>query len=195
MKIALTAVALLAIGALAGLGTWAAFSATTASSANSFAAGSVALADNDSDTAMLSLSNAVPGNSDTGCITISYTGSLSSSVRLYGTTSGTGLDQYLDLTVTRGSFSGSPPAFDSCATFAADATDYIGSGAGVMYSGTLQGFADSYAAGHVDPTSGSPETWASGESHVYKLQLTVQNNSLAQGKNATETFSWEARNN
>ena len=66
-KISLTA---LALGALAGAGTWAAFSATSASSANSFAAGTVALSDNDSGSAVLSLSNAVPGNSDSGCIMV-----------------------------------------------------------------------------------------------------------------------------
>ena len=194
MKIALTAVALLAIGALAGLGTWAAFSATTASSANSFAAGSVALADNDSATTTLSLSAARPADADTSCITVTYTGSLASAVRLYGTTAGTGLDAYLDLKVTRGSFSATPPAFDSCTNFTPDATDYTGAGNGVIYNGTLQGFPDTYAAGQVDPTAATPESWTSSESHVYKLQATLQDDAAAQGTNATQTFTWEARN-
>ena len=114
-------------------------------------------------------------------------------MRLYGTTTGSGLDPYLDLTVTRGSFS-SAPAFDACTTFTADSTDYIGAGSGVIYSGTLQVFADGYAAGLVDPTAGSLESWTSGETHVYKLRVTVQNNASAQAKNASQTFSWEARN-
>jgi hypothetical protein len=190
----LTLVAVTLASALAGAQTWAAFSATTASTGDSFASGTVALADNDSGTAMLSLSSAVPGNSDSGCITVSYTGSLASAVRLYGTTTGTGLDAYLDLKVTRGGFSGAPPAFDSCTTFTADATDYIGSGSGVIYDGTLQGFPDDYAAGRVDPLAASPETWTTSEAHVYMLQITVQNNPSAQGKDATQTFTWEARN-
>lgn len=187
-------VALTLAGALAGARTWAALSATTASTGDSFASGTVALADNDSGTAMLSLSAAVPGNSDSGCITVTYAGGLASAVRLYGTTTGTGLDAYLDLKVTRGAFSGAPPAFDSCSTFTADATDYIGSGSGVIYDGTLQGFPDSYAAGQVDPLAAGAETWTTGEAHVYKLQITVQNNPSAQGKDATQTFTWEARN-
>src|SRR3954471_10006026 len=100
----LSLVAITLVAALAGAQTWAAFSATTASTADSFASGTVALADNDSGTATLSLSAAIPGNSDSGCITVSYTGSLASAVRLYGTTIGTGLDAYLDLKVTRGGF-------------------------------------------------------------------------------------------
>jgi len=114
-------------------------------------------------------------------------------VRLYGTTTGSGLDAYLDLKVTRGSFSGSPPAFDSCTTFTADVTDYVGAGSGVISSGMLQGFPDDYAAGRVDPVAGSPETWTTGESHVYKLQVTVENNASAQGKDAGQSFTWEAR--
>jgi len=187
-------VALALAGALVGARTWAALSATTASTGDSFASGTVALADNDSGTAMLSLSAAVPGNSDSGCITVSYTGSLASAVRLYGTTTGTGLDAYLDLKVTRGGFSGAPPAFDSCTTFTADATDYIGSGSGVIYDGTLQGFPDGYAAGLVDPLAAGPEAWTTSEAHVYKFQITLQANPSAQAKNATQTFTWEARN-
>jgi predicted ribosomally synthesized peptide with SipW-like signal peptide len=189
------AVSLLVLGVLgvALAGTWSAFSATTDNEGNTFSAGTVTLSDNDADSALFSLSNAAGGSSDTGCITVTYTGSLASTVRLYGTTGGTGLDQYLDLEITRGSLP-STPDFDSCDGFTADGTDYIGAGAGVIYNGTLQGYADDYDAGLVDPTSGTPESWATLESHVYQIQVTVQDNDLAQGKNATQTFTWEARN-
>ena len=189
------ALSLLVVGLLgiALAGTWSAFSATTDNEGNTFSAGTVTLSDNDAGSAIFTLSGAAPGNSDTGCITVSYTGSLPSTVRLYGTTAGTGLDQYLDLKITRGTFS-TAPAFDSCTGFTADATNYIGAGAGVIYNGTLQGFADNYTAGLVDPTAGTPESWTNPESHVYQIQVTVQDNDAAQGKNATQTFTWEARN-
>ena len=58
-----------------------------------------------------------PGNTDTGCIKVSYAGSLASEVRLYGTTSGTGLDAYLDLTVTRGTYTPRNPASTRARTF------------------------------------------------------------------------------
>jgi predicted ribosomally synthesized peptide with SipW-like signal peptide len=190
-KVGLTALIVALLVSVVGLGTWSAFSATTSNPGNAFAAGTVILADNDSGSTMLALSNAVPGNTDTSCITVSYSGSLPSNVRLYGTTSGTGLDQYLDLVVTRGS---GAAGFDNCTGFSADATNYIGAGAGVVYSGTLQGYPDSYAAGLVDPTSGSPESWTNPENHQYRFQVTVQDNNAAQGLNATQTFTWEARN-
>jgi predicted ribosomally synthesized peptide with SipW-like signal peptide len=180
------------LGVVAGLGTWSAFSDTTDNSGNTFASGTVDLNDDDSGSAMLSLNNAGPGASDTACIKVTYNGSLPASVRLYGTTGGNGLDQYLDVTVTRGTSSGT---FDSCAGFTPDSTTYGYPGTGVIYQGTLQGFPDSYGAGIVDPISGSPESWTNAETHAYKIQVTVQDNNSAQGKNASQTFTWEARNN
>jgi predicted ribosomally synthesized peptide with SipW-like signal peptide len=180
----------LLVAAVSG-GTWAAFTATTDNSGNSFSAGSVTLSDNDSGAAMLTLTSAAPGDSDSGCIRVTYSGSLPATVRLYGTTAGTGLDPYLNLTVTRGTISSG--AFDSCANFSADATNYVGAGAGVLYSGTLQGFPDDYANGIVDPTSASPENWTNGEEHAYRFTVTLQDNNAAQGKTATQTFIWEAR--
>jgi len=192
LKVAVS-LAVLALLGVALAGTWSAFSATTDNAGNTFSAGTVTLSDNDAGSAIFSLSNAAGGATDTGCITVTYTGSLASTVRLYGTTTGTGLDQYLDLKITRGSFA-SAPAFDSCTGFTADATNYIGAGAGVVYNSTLQAYADDYATGLVDPTAGTPESWTNPESHVYQIQVTVQDNDLAQGKNATQKLTWEARN-
>jgi len=177
----------------AGGVTLAAFTATSATSSSNIQAGSVKLTDNDSGGAVLSLSAAVPGATDSGCITVAYEGSLPSAVALYGATSGTGLDEYLDLTVTRGTWNGTAPAFDSCTNFQADPTNYVGAGAGVVYSGTLRDYPDAYAGAVADPPSGGAETWTNGESHVYRLQVTLQEQIGAQGKNATQTFIWEAR--
>ena len=115
-------------------------------------------------------------------------------MRLHGTTTGSGLDQYLDLRITRGTYTPSDPAFKSCASFQPDGTNYIGAGNGVIYNGTLQAFPDDYASGLVDPQSGSPESWTNGEVHVYKLEATLQSNFAAQNKDAAQTFRWEARN-
>jgi hypothetical protein len=189
VKLALTALTL-AVGGGTFAGTLSAFSSTTTNSGNVLTSGTVILADNDSATAMLALSGAKPGDSDTSCIRVSYTGSLASTVRLYGTTTGTGLDSYLTLTVTRGAASA---GFDNCTGFIADTTNYLGSGAGVVYTGTLLAFADSYSLGLVDPTA-TPESWTTGETHDYKFVVTLADSDAAQGKNATQTFTWEARN-
>jgi hypothetical protein len=189
-----------ALGALvllvpaAGTATYAAYTATTQNDGNRLEAGSVKLSDNGDGSSLVSLSNAVPGDTTAACIKVTFDGSLASTVRLYGTTTGSGLDQYLDLKVTRGTYNPSEPAFKSCTNFQADGTDYIGAGNGVIYNGTLQGYPDNYAAGLADPTSGSPESWANGEVHVYRFDVTLQNDFAAQTLDAAQTFSWEARN-
>jgi hypothetical protein len=182
------------VAAAAGTGTLAAFVATTDNSGDRIESGSVAIGDNGGGSAMLSLSGVEPGAFDSGCIKVTYSGSLASTVRLYGSTTGSGLAQYLDLTVTRGTYTPSEPSFDSCTNFQADSTDYIGEGAGVVYNGTLQGFPDDYAGGLVDPTAGSPESWATDEVHVYRFAVQLRHNLAAQGLNANQTFTWEARN-
>ena len=178
----------------AGSATYAAFRATSSNGGNLVEAGSVKLSDNGDGSSMLSLSAAVPGDTTSACIKVTYDGSLPATVRLHGTTTGSGLDPYLDLKVTRGVYSPSTPAFKSCTNFQADGTNYIGAGNGVIYNGTLQGYPDDYASGLVDPLSGSPESWTTGEVHVYKLDVTLQSNFAAQTKDATQTFRWEARN-
>jgi len=178
----------------AGGATYAAYRATTTDNGNIIEAGSVKLSDNGDGSSMLSLAAGVPGNTTSACIKVTYDGSLPATVRLHGTTTGSGLDQYLDLKVTRGVYNPATPAFKSCSNFQADGTNYVGAGNGVIYNGTLQGFPDDYASGLVDPLAGSPESWTSGEVHVYKLDVTLQANFSAQGKNATQAFRWEARN-
>ena len=178
----------------AGGVTFAAYTAIGANGGNSLQAGSVRLSDNGDGSSMLSLTGALPGDTTSACIKVTYDGSIASTVRLHGTTTGTGLDAYLDLKVTRGTYSPSAPAFKSCTNFQPDGTNYIGAGNGVIYNDTLQGFPDDYASGLVDPLSGSPESWTTGESHVYRLDVTLQSNFAAQSKTAAQAFRWEARN-
>lgn len=180
------------VGAGAGSATYSAFTSTTGNGGNVFSAGTVNLTDNDGgSTSLLALSNAKPGDADTGCIAVSYDGTLPATVRLYASVSGA-LPQYLNVIVTRGT--DSSPSFDSCSNFTTDSTDYIGAGNGVIYSGTLAAFPGTYAAGLVDPTGGSPETWSNPESHSYRFTITLQNDDAAQGLNGSATFTWEARN-
>jgi hypothetical protein len=189
VKLALTALSL-AVGGGAFAGTLSAFTSGTTNPGNVITTGTVTVGDNDAGTAMLALSGAKPGDSDTSCIRVSYTGSVATTVRLYGTTTGTGLDSHLTLTVSRGTASA---GFDNCTGFTADTTNYLGSGVGVIYTGTLQAFADDYAGGLVDPKAGTPESWTTGETHDYKFVVTMADSDSAQGKTAAQTFTWEAR--
>ena len=174
--------------------TFAAYTATNDNTGNVVGSGTVKLSNNGDGSSMLSLSAALPGATTSACIKVTYDGSLPATVRLHGTTTGSGLDAYLDLKITRGTYSPSDPAFKSCTSFQADGANYIGAGNGVIYNGTLQAFPDDYASGLVDPQSGSPESWTTGEPHVYKIEATLQSNFAAQNKDATQAFKWEARN-
>jgi len=197
-RVTLAAFALLAglaAPALSGHATLAAFVATTPNTGNQVSSGTVELTDNDSGGSLFSLSGLEPNNTNTSCIKITALGSLPSSVRLYGTTTSSGLDAHTGVVVTRGHYSPSEPAFGSCTNFVADGATYLtGQPQGAVYAGTLQDYPDTWAAGIVDPAPGSPETWNTSESHVYKLQLTVSDNRSAEGKDANQSFTWEAQN-
>lgn len=190
-KLARLALVLGVLGLIAGGGTYAAFSSTTSNPGNRFDAGSVALSDNDGGTALLSLSGAVPGDSTTRCITVTYNGSLAAAVRLYGTVSGS-LPSYLQLTVTRGA--DPAPSFSSCTGFTADSANYVGAGPGVVYSGSLASFPSSFPSGIVDPAPGAPATWTTSEAHTYQFTVSLNNDPAAQGLSGGASFTWEARN-
>jgi hypothetical protein len=115
VKALLTLLAALLLVSGFSMGTWSAFSTVKANSGNSFAAGTVLLSDNDSGNAMMSLVSGKPFDSVSACVVVTYTGTLPGTVRLYGSTTGTGLAQYLNLTVTRGTMAS--PVFPSCTGF------------------------------------------------------------------------------
>jgi hypothetical protein len=70
--------AVVASGAMVWQSSYSAFSATTASPTNNWSAGTVALSDDDSNTAMFTASNLKPGATGVKCIAVTSTGSLAS---------------------------------------------------------------------------------------------------------------------
>lgn len=174
------------VGFVAGAGTFAAFSNTTGNAANTYAAGTVYVSDNDAGSSMWSVSNQLPGASVTKCIRITYTGSLDADVKLYTSSGSNGLDQYLDLTVDKGSMP-SGTSFPACTSFSSEST---------IYSGTVQNFKStktSFASG-VGAYPGAQTKWATNDTLVYRFTVTLQNNSNAQGLSCTLGLTWEARN-
>jgi hypothetical protein len=179
-KLAVTLGAALVTGLVAAGATFSAFNAQTTNTGNSFGSGSVTIADNDANAAMFSLTNMRPANPVSRCITVTYTGSVTSGVKLYGTPAGT-LAPYLNVTVTRGTQT--PNSFTDCSNFTPD------SGGGVMYTGLLSNFPASLAAGITDPTA----AWATNEKHTYMFTVDVADDNNAEGKTATASFTWDAR--
>ena len=125
-----------------GQASYSAFSAKVSNAGNNLAAGTVVITDDDSGTALLSLTNLKPGSSGSKCIAVTSTGTLPSAVKLYATDAATtkGLATYVGWTITQGTGG----TFASCSGFTA-----LTSGSSV-YSGTLAGFtgsATTYASG------------------------------------------------
>ncbi len=174
--------AVLAAFLLAFQSTGAAFSATTDNAGNLFTAGTVTLTDNDSGVAMFNLTNMAPLDSSVGCIEVTYSGSLNPDVRVYASaTAGDGLEAYLDLTIERGD--GTCAAFGTATAVWTNGTD------GDL--GVFLGSATNYATGADNwlPTGGAPD-----DTVPYRFTVALQDNTLAQGKTVTVTFTWEAQN-
>ena len=180
------------LGGLAGLGVFGAFTSTTSNANNSFASGTVVIGDNDANAALYSVSNAKPGTTASGCIKVTYTGTLASDVRIYTLSTVGSLGQYVDLTITPGTQTGTP-TFPSCAGFTADSS-------GPLYTGTLQNFANtknSYNNGVVDFPGTTATSWATNDSVVYQFTTTLQSGAPDAAQNLTtgsHAFTWEARN-
>ncbi|MBO9532580.1 MAG: hypothetical protein J7513_06385 [Solirubrobacteraceae bacterium] len=176
--------------AAVGAAVFSAYTSVAANQGNTFKAGSIALTDNDAGNALFTVQGFTPGDAFVRCIEVDYasTGGVQSSLKLYGQTGGTGLANYLDLRIRRGTMPSTGTTGD-CTGFTPDATDYDGNGQGVFYDGSLDAFGDDYGTGTDDPIA----AWNDGDKAVYEITLTVQNDNAAQGLDATQNFQFEAR--
>jgi hypothetical protein len=192
-KLLLSALVVGALGTVAALGVFGAFSATTQNAGNEISTGTVAFSDNDGGTAMFNATGAKPGDTLTKCIRATYTGDLPANVRLYSASSPGALAQYVDLTIAQGTQASS--SFPDCTGFSPDSN-------GTIFSGTLQNFEQTrndYASGLVTaPPSRPLHDWSSGDSLVYRITATVQSsapNTLQATSTGVHTYAWEAHNN
>jgi hypothetical protein len=185
--VATVAAGLVGSAALVWQASYSAFSSTASNPTNNWSAGTVALADDDSNTAMFTAANLKPGSTGTKCIAVTSTGSLASTVKLYGTNPATtnGLSASLNLTITQGTGGG----FGSCTGFTP-----LGTGASV-YTGTLAGFGSSATNFATGLGTWAP-TGSGSETRVFQLSYTLDpaTPNSAQGGTASIGFTWEAQN-
>lgn len=195
-KILLSLLLIGAASALAGFGTFSAFSSTTTNTGNSFAAGTVHVEDNDAGSAMYTVSNQVPGVAVERCIKLTYGGTRAAEVRLYTPTASVGaVADYVNLVVEKGTLAGSP-AFPGCGS----PGDFTAEGA-ALFSGELDEFVatkNSYANG-IPAFPGSQTQWNQNDTLVYRFTLTLQDDNGANGgatplTTGSHAFTWEARN-
>ena len=175
----------LASGAMILTATKAAFSDSTSNAGNSFTVGSVDLVDDDSGSALFSVSNMVPGQAATGCITVTYQGTIANPgpIRIYsgGLTDSAALAAELDLMIEEGTGG----SFGTCTGFVSSAT--IESGALAGFNTTHTGYAN--GAGTWDPAT-TPV------SRSYRITITLPSDApnSAQGQSITGlVFTWEVQ--
>ena len=190
-RVLLTLLVIGLVGAIAGFGTFSAFSSTTSNDGNSFSAGTVTLTDNDSGSAMYTVSNAKPGDSASACITVTYGGSLAANVKLYTTSTIGSLGSHLTLVITQGT--GTVSFGSACTNFTPD-----GSGSQI-YNGTLSTFASTYSnfSNGLSLTNASASTtWSQNDARVYKFQITLPSGDTTGGglNTGSHSYTWEAQN-
>lgn len=118
---AATPVAIVAAAALVWQSSYAAFTGTTRNSGNDWATGSVALTDDDAGSARFQVTNMLPGQTDTKCITVTANATSAGTVKAYvvnSVASSSGLEDYIDITVN----TGDGGSFASCTGFVAHTT-------------------------------------------------------------------------
>jgi hypothetical protein len=175
------------LAAIVGGVAYSAFSVTTANPGNEFATGTVVLGDNDSDSPMYQVADALPGRTAERCITVAYTGSLDAAVRLHGSPIGP-LGDHLALTITVGSLP-DETAFSSCEGF-------VDAGPGsLLYDSTLKAFTDFATSFETGLPVGLPgqERWQTGDSVVFRFHLTLGADAPQGATTGRHDFTWTAR--
>lgn len=114
-----TPVALVAAGALVFQASNAAFTGQTRNSGNEWSTGSVTLTDDDNGQARFQVTNMLPDQTETKCITVTANASVPSTVKGYAVnpvTSVQGLEDHIDVSIV----SGDGGSFADCTGFVAD---------------------------------------------------------------------------
>jgi len=185
-KVARTLVVLAAVGGLATLGAFSAFTSQANNPNNRVSSGTVTLADNDGGTALYDFTNAKPGDSQVSCIRVNYTGSLNANVRLYTPDTIGALGPQVNLKIEPGSQAS--PSFPSCTDFTADGA--------AIFDAALSTFPATYAGGVVD-FPGATSAWQNGNAVVYRVTATLSASAPDSAQGATtglHTIRWEAQN-
>jgi hypothetical protein len=175
-------------GLVVSQASYSAYSATTVNPESNWATGTVALADDDHNIAALTAANLKPGATATHCIAVTSSGTLASTVKVYGTNPGSTNDlaAHLDLTITQGTGGG----FGGCTGFTPlpEKAD--------LYQGTLEEFGKAHTGYTTGLTSWAP-TGHTPETRTYQVSYTLDDNAPNSTQKGTARLglTWEAQNN
>lgn len=186
MRILAIAVAVLLTSGLVLQRSESAFSSKTDYSGNTLGVGSVTLTDNDAGNTYFNLTAMKPGDSQTKCVLVTYSGTIdpAANVVMYGSygVSNTAA-QYLDLTLKVG------PSGQTCTW------DGTAPAATASYANTLKSFTDAYSLYSPSWDTGWRPTSSSDKVRPVMITLTLPSNAPdgAQGTSANPVFTWEVR--
>jgi hypothetical protein len=198
VRAAAPAFGLLAAGLLVWQGSYAAFSATTNDTNNTWSSGSLTLT-NDGGTGTFAASTSAtfggttlkPGSTGTTCLTVKSTGTSAGTLAMYESAladSSPSLGAQIQLTVTAGVAGADVPA--NCTGFPATAT--------TLYTNQpLSTFPNTYAAavtaGGTTPIAGGAVFEAYKVVWTFATTGTNAGDNLLQGKSVTSAFQWEVQ--
>ncbi|GGJ94323.1 hypothetical protein GCM10010123_25210 [Pilimelia anulata] len=167
-----------------------AFSRTTSNTGNSMALATVSISDNDAGAALFTVSGILPGQTGTACLVVTYSGSATSTVKLYtanynatdGAADGVTAPSYLRMLVQVGTGTCASPVGLTNVT-AASPGDTM-----TTVSGKTN-FANGYGTGWTSATAGNTRVFR------FTYTLDAATPTTAQSDGITTDFVWEAQNN
>ena len=176
-----------ALGAVAGIGTFSAFSATTVNAGNTFDAGTVVIADNDANSAMYNITAAKPDDVVVRCIQVTYTGSLDSTVPLYALAPSTRSGSTSTSSIDKGTGMARP--FPNCTGFTSRRTSTPERSA--SFAAAHTNFGNGVVANPGAQTVVEPERHARVPLHADAAGRRRAQPGCTSG---THSFTWEAQN-
>jgi len=179
--------AFLLVGVLVVTSSRATFTDTTDDIGNAFTAGDIDLIDDDLGSAMFTITNMEPGDSETDCIVVTYQGSITdpSAVKIYsgGYTDSGDFGDYLNLTIDEGTGG----SFGNCTGFVL--------GNSIESGGTVADFDTT----HTNYASGAgvwdPSSTPASMTYRVTVELDSATPTAEEGESVTAlTFTWEVQN-
>lgn len=155
-------------------GAGAVFRSSGTNGTNAYAAGTVVISDSQSGTKLFNVTGLQPGSTGTACLTVTYSGSLSATVKLRAAITGT-LGTYLTVTLARGT--------GTCASFGSVTTLYNG------LASTLATSNGTYASG----LGAWAVTGGLTTALPYRLTYTLNADNAAVSTSSDLTLTWEAQ--
>jgi hypothetical protein len=167
----------------------AAFTASTANSGNTLASGSVAITNERTGSVVFTgVGSLIPGNTATTCVKVTYSGTVSTSVKLYASAySDTGLGDDLRLTLEEGDGG----TYASCTGFTRTSYLVNDQSFDAVFNASGTASRRTYATGLGG--SWTPAANPTVKTYRFTYALSPATPNSAQGTNVAVTFTWEAR--